>query len=260
MKTNKGIKALGIVLSAMVVITPMSDLYGALNVPISRSVTVEATVSAVNILNVAVKNISDDLAASKMTFSSTTGIGTASQYVQIDFDSNAVGARIVIRTDNKNNSKPFTGTGEGAGLVGITDSKFTVPLLWAVFDDLGGPNGAKAFVFKGDTDPSGTSKGSLLGAVERGAGEAEGLVVDKANPNYESTDPNLSPIGYATVSSVAGTVGGLGNFPTDEDGSGPKTGLRSCTSPIFVVLGAGFVGVPAQAYSTNTLALDLIVQ
>ena len=274
MKTNRGIKVLGIVLSVMVGMAPISDVHAALTVPVSRSVTVEATVSAMNILNIAVKNLSDDQAASKITFSNPLGIGTAAQYVQIDFNSNAVGARIVLRTDNKNNSKPFTGpvNAEGAGLVGNTDSTSTVPLLWVVFDDVAQ---AKTFVFKGDTDPSPTKSGTLLGAQERGAGEAEGLVVDKNNKTpagsnagevggYEDTRVQ----GYATVVVPQGTAGLLGGFPTDKDGATDGNGngnlgddgLRSCTSPVFLAIGADFNGVAAQTYSTNTLALDLIVQ
>ena len=258
MKENKGIKGLGVVLSAILAMGPVAELQGALNVPISRAVTVEAVVTGTNVLNIALLNISGDLAAAKMTFANTSGIGGSAQYIQVDFNSNAVGARVVLRTDNKNSSKPFTGTGEGAGLVGNTDSKITAPLLWAVFDDLAL---AKAFVFKGDTDPSGTLHGSLPGSVERGAGEAEGLVVDKANVNYENADPNGANVqGYATVVIPQGTSGLLGNFPSDEDGAGPKTGLRPCTSPIFLVVAGVFGGLTAQTYSTSTLALDLVTQ
>ena len=258
MKKNKLTAVMGLALSAMVAVSPLADVQGALNIPISRAVTVEAVVTGTNVLNISLLNTSDDQAAAKMIFANTSAIGKASQYLQVDFNSNAVGARVVLRTDNKNSTKPFTGTGEGAGLVGNTDSKVTVPLLWAVFDDLAP---AKAFVFKGDTDASGTAKGSLPGAVERGAGEAEGLVVDKANTNYENADPSGANVqGYATVVLPQGTTGLLGNFPSDEDGAGPKTGLRPCTSPIFVVVAGAFGGLTAQTYSSSTLALDLVTQ
>ena len=216
-------------------------------------IPVSATVSGVSSLNVILIKTSDDQPSLKMQFANTNGVTMSDQYVRIEFDSNALGARIIIRSDNQNSNKPFTGIGEGAGLVGNTDSTKNVPLLWAVFPDLAS---AKGFVFKGDTDPSGTSKGSLPGSVERGAGEAEGLVVDKRNANFETHDV----LNYATVVLPNGPNALLGNFPTDEDGAGPKTGLRSTTSPVFLVLGADFVNAISQVYSTNTLGFDLIVQ
>lgn len=225
--------------------------FGASN---TATLDASATVSGVNSLDVALLNVSDDQAAAKIQFpNSSSGVNTAAQYARITFDSNAIGARVIIRTDNRNSAVPFTGTGEGGGLVGHMDSGKTVPLLWAVFPDL---PGAKAFVFKGDTDPSGSSKGSLPGSVERGAGEAEGFVVDKANPNFETQDV----LNYATVVLPNGTNGLLGNFPTDEDGAGASTGLRSAASPVFLVLGSDFTSVSSQMYSTTTLGLDLVVQ
>lgn len=275
MKSKTCIKLISTVLSAMVAFAPISGSYAALNVVSSQSVTVEATITAVNTLSIALKNISDDQAAIKISFANASGIQNAGQYVQIDYNSNAAGARIVIRTDNKNNtlpSKPYTGTIEGSGLVGVTDTTATIPLLWVIFDDLGS---AKTFVFKGDTDPLGTSHGDLLGATERGAGEAEGLVVDKNNKTTAGTGAgevggyeDVRVQGYATVVVPQGTGGLLGGFPSDKDGAADGNGngniaddgLRTCASPVFLVLGADFNGAVAQAYSTNTLALDLIVQ
>lgn len=224
--------------------------YGASNTAV---LTATAIVSGVNSLDVFLLNTSDDQAAPKMQFASPSGIAKSNQYLHIVFDSNALGARIILRTDNRNSAKPFTGSGEGAGLVGNSDSTQTVLLLWAVFPDL---ISAKAFVFKGDTDPSGSAKGSLPGSVERGAGEAEGLVVDKANLDFETQNV----LSYTTVVLPNGANGLLGNFPTDEDGAGGLTGLRSAASPVFLVLGADFVNAVSQTYSTSTLGLDLVVQ
>ena len=213
----------------------------------------DATVSGVNSLDISLANAGDDQAALKMQFTNPSGIAKSDQYLRITFDSNGLGARIVLRTDNRNSGKPFTGAGEGAGLVGNSDSAKTVPLVWAVFPDLAS---AKAFVFKGDTDSSGSAKGNLPGASERGPGEAEGLVVDKANPLFETQDV----LNYATVVLTNGTNGLLGNFPTDEDGAGGSTGLRGAASPVFLVLGADFFDVMSQTYSTTALGLDLVVQ
>jgi hypothetical protein len=252
-KTNRAVGLMAAMLSFAVVFAPIAEVGAALNVPISRSVTVSAVVTGTNILNVAIKNVSNDVAASQVAFPSSSGIATAQQYLEIEYDSIAVGARVVIRTDNATSSPAFSGTGEGAGLVGNTDTTRTAPLLWVVFDTLAP---IKTFTFQGDTDPSSTVKGTVPGATERGAGESEGLVVDKANPNYETTDIQ----GYATVVVPTGTAGLLGSFPTDADGSGPGTGLRTATSPIFLLLGGGFSSIPAQTYSTTKLALDLVVQ
>ncbi len=264
MKKNKTVAMLGALLAFTVAMGPVNEVSGALNVPVSVPVTVEATVTGSNNLSVAVKNSSDDQTATKVAFANASAIAKASQYLQIDFNSNSIGARVVLRTDNKNSSKPYTGTDEGAGLVGNTDSKFTAPLLWAVFDDV---TPAKSFAFTGDTDPSSASKGTVVGATERGNGEAEGLVVDKNNKSTGGYE-GASVQGYATVVVPNGTTGSLGGFPSDADGAADGNGngnpgddgLRSCTSPVFVVLAGAFNGLPAQAYTTNTLALDLVVQ
>ena len=216
-------------------------------------VSVSATVSGVNSLELSLLNFSDDQSSPKVQYANPSGIVKASQYMRIDFDSNALGAKIVLRTDNRNSAPAFTGPGEGAGLVGSSDTKRTVPVLWAVFPDLAS---AKNFSFTGDTDPDGTAVGTLPGAKPRPAGEAEGLVVDKANTNFETQ----AVLGYATVVAPNGVSGLLGNFPTDEDGAGPKTGSRSANSPVFLVLGADFLGASPQAYGTTTLGLDLVVQ
>ncbi len=260
-------------LSVALVFGPVTQAHAVLNVPITMPVTVEATVSTTNALTIAVKNNSDDTVPSpiKMTFATASGIAKAGQYVQIDYNSNAPGARIVIRTDNRNSTIPFTGDSvakpaEGAGLVGNTDSKATVPLLWVVFDDVAA---VKSFVFTGDTDAT-AGTGVVLGATPRAVGEAEGFVIDKNNKTAPGTDPakpgeiggyeDPRVQGYATVVVPQGTGGLLGSFPADEDGAGSSTGLRICTSPIFLALGSSFNGVTAQKYSTSTLALDLITQ
>lgn len=236
------LKLVSVVLCYAFVLGSVPQAEAVLNVPITKSVTVEATVTGTNVLNVAVKNTSDDQAAAKITFAGTTGVATASQYLEVTFNSNAAGARIVIRTDNKNSSIPYTGTGEGAGLVGNKDTTTNAPLLWVVFDDVAS---VRTFVFTGKTDGAwNVSK--------------EGLVVDKANPNYETA----AVLGYATVvvpdvGQGSGDKGLMGNFPIAADAAG---NLRKCTSPIYVPIGAGFGSVPAQKYSTSTLALDLIVQ
>lgn len=219
----------------------------------SAVLTVSAVVSGSNNMNIELRNAGDDQVAAKMRFSKTSGVSKSDQYVRIDFDSNSLGARIILRTDNKNSSFPYTGSGEGAGLVCNSDTTRTVPLLWAVFPDLAG---ARGFQFTGDTDPSADGKGSLPGASPRAAGEAEGLVVDRANPGFESQ----GVLNYATVVLPVGNKGLLANFPTDEDGAGPKTGLRSAASPVYLVLGADFSNAVSQSYSTNTLGFDLVVQ
>ncbi len=227
-----------------------STIYGGSN---TATLAVTATISGVNSLELTFFNLADDQPASKVQFTNTSGIVKANQYIRINFDSNALGAKIILRTDNRNSNPAFTGTGEGAGLVGVADSTVTIPMLWVVFPDL--PS-AKSFQFTGDTDPDVNATGSLPGANRRPSGEAEGIVVDKANPNFEI--PNV--LNYATVVLPNGTNGLLANFPTDEDGAGPSTALRQASSPLFLVLGADFVNAKTQSYTTTTLGFDLVVQ
>ena len=227
-----------------------SLLHGGSNTAVTSAT---ATVSGSNSMDLQLFNLADDQPSTKVQFLNTAGITKANQYLKVEFDSNALGAHIIIRTDNRGSNPPFTGSGEGAGLVGTTDSTQTVPLLWVIFPNL--PS-AKSFQFTGDTDPDGTGVGSLPGATARAAGQAEGLVVDKANPNFETSEVQ----DYTTAIVPSGTDGLLGNFPTDEDGAGPSTGLRRATSPVFIVLGVDFVNANVQSYTTTTLGLDLVVQ
>ena len=231
-------------------LTMPSLVHGGSNTAVT---SVTATVSGTNSMDLQLFNLADDQPSTKVQFLNTTGITKANQYLSVSFDSNALGAHIIIRTDNRGSNPPFTGSGEGAGLVGIKDSTQTVPLLWAIFSDL--PS-TKSFQFTGDTDPDGTAAGTLPGATARAAGEAEGLVVDKANTNFESSGVQ----NYVTAIVPNGTDCLLGNFPTDEDGAGPSTGLRHATSPVFIVLGADFFNANVQSYTTTALGLDLVVQ
>lgn len=154
-----GTKLLRVVLAAMVALLPMQgQLYAAVTVLTSVSVGSQGTLGAVSTLAVNVFNISDDTAnTTGLGFNAGAGAGvtTSAQYLKVDFNDNTVGFQAVtIQTDNRdtatNDGDPaadplYSGIAQGSGLVGNTDKRTTVPLLWTVFDEkVNPPAGAKA--------------------------------------------------------------------------------------------------------------------
>jgi hypothetical protein len=84
--------------------------------------------------SVAVKNISDNQPTSKLDFGNNpagTDFSTAKQYLELQFSLSRPDTALCLFTNNTN----YTGPGEGAGLVGKTDTAESVPLFWIAFDD-----------------------------------------------------------------------------------------------------------------------------
>jgi len=94
--------------------------------------TAEGTISGVSSFNAALKNMSDG-PLSKLTYASGTGVATADGYVDITFNDNSTGFQaITIATDNRlGTADPkYSGIAQGNGLVGVTSTNVTVPVLW----------------------------------------------------------------------------------------------------------------------------------
>ena len=247
--------------------------------------TVQGEVAGVEeTLAVAIKNVSNNSVVTSVIFPTGSSVASSPQYLEVSFQTNTLGAAVIISTDNRRKSPTgatlanpafksgpdgVLGTADdevfepqkgvsGAGLVG-TDPKghgFVVPLLWAVYDNP--RSGGYAFT------------GSLA---------TEGVVTDKAqthtfveNPDHTVvivSQPFDSPkaLAYATI--ITGMVpvngvskGQIASFPEDIDGpsNGNLNGLRSATSPVCVYLGCDYTGAPRQGYATSTLSLELIHQ
>ncbi len=259
---------------------------------------VDAQVSGIaETLSVVSKNVSDNTVfpGNKVTFPAGNGVVSSPQYLEVSFQSNALGSAVILSTDNRrvttDNRGPaanpafksgvdgIIGTADdeifapstgvsGAGLVGL-DPKghgFTVPLLWAVYDN----PVAGGYAFTGN-----------LGATPNTFAEA--VVTDKAQTYvFSDKDDNGntvpvrlvaqlfdSPKSLAYASIAVGltkvntdSVGLIASFPEDIDGpaNGLLNGLRKATSPIALYLGVDYRGATAQLYRTSTLTLELIHQ
>ena len=282
MKTRERIMA-G-VLSAILVLGVMPRAQAAHTVVVSAPVgTVDAQVSGIaETLSVVSKNVSDNAAFpnNRVTFPAGNGVASSPQYLDVSFQSNALGAAVILSTDNRRTTanprfatspgdvfKPDTGV-SGAGLVGVAANGhgFTVPLLWAVYDN---PR-AGGYTFTGNL---GSTPNTFAEAAM--TDKAQTFVFSDKDDNGNTVPVRLvaqlfdSPKGLAYASVVVGmtkvngdNVGLIASFPEDIDGpaNGLTNGLRTAKSPIAIYLGADYRGTPAQAYSTNTLTLELIHQ
>ena len=259
---------------AFLVLGVMHQVQAAITVVSSATVpTVQATVTGVaQTLSVAVKNVSDNAAAAGgvATFPAGSSVKTSAQYLEVSFQSNTIGAAVIIDTDNRSGTanpgfcsgkdgvigtaddEPFNPSSgaSGSGLVGTAAAGhgFAVPLLWTVFDAVqpGGYTFVKDFAIEGVvTDKAQT---------HAFAGPNGTLIAQSfdssANLSYASVVTNMTQDGSGANSGL------IASFPQTAQGGG----LRSATSPVVVYLGVDYTGAPAQGYGTNTLKLELINQ
>jgi hypothetical protein len=180
-------------------------------------------------LEVALRNTQDNTPASQLSFgllASGTGIATGRQFAEIRYhfqENNLSTAGVHIYTNNQQNPvHPYTGSGDGAGLVGETDSNQNVPLFWTVFDEIQ-PAG---YSFTGNT-------------------AVEAFVMDKKAGDF-GTDGAL---GYRTL---VDSFTNLGAFPIP--------GRINAKSPVYLYFGANFANQSNQTYSTQTLTVEVYHQ
>jgi hypothetical protein len=255
--------------AAFLIVSSTVPAHAALNV--QQSVTIgTVTANAIGVaetLAVTIKNVSDNATVTAVSFPSGSGLASSGQYLEVAFQSNTIGASVIISTDNRaadavprfasgatDNFDSTTGV-SGAGMVGTATfgHGFVVPLLWVVFDST--QSGGHSFT------------GNLV---------LEGVVTDKAQ-THAFAGPNgaliaqpfdsAENLGYASI--ISGMVqegsankGLIASYPVDADGNdnGNDDGLRPATSPVVVYLGTNYTGAPAQGYATNKLKLELIHQ
>ncbi len=244
-------------------------------------------------LSLVIRNVDNDAVAGNLTFPSAKGAATCRQYLELHFQSNALGAAVILSTNNRMMSadgrttlanpafksgpdgrlntaddeafEPQKGA-SGAGLVGTAQGGhgYVIPLFWTVFDQPVVNGGAKGYTFAANY-------------------AREAAVTDKAQTHvFINARGDLAPqpfddarsIAYASV--VVGmsfengqSKGLIASFPEDADGSArdgngdgdfQNDGLRSVTSPVVIYVGTDYTGAPLQGYATNTLKLELIHQ
>lgn len=154
----------------------------------------------------------------------------SSQAIEINYDDNSIGNQAIrVVTTNP---------GDQEGMVGVTDSTVSVPLLWVVTDDpvVRAPDNNYNFV--GNT-------------------VREAFVVD---------DNNRAVNTYANVAfSISSRNSLLANFPsssttdTNGDGNVDDSDFRAVTDgQLWLYFGTNYTGAPAQAYSSANLVVELV--
>ena len=147
-------------------------------------------------------------------------IASGEQYIRIDYNLKNADTGIAVYTNNtdENAAVRYTGSGNAAGLVGVDNSAVTVPLRWVVFDE---PQ-AEAYQFE--------------------AALTEGIMQD------------ASMAGFTLDDALYGRtmVNGNGVLAPYPEGERTTTG-----STMYLYLGADFRNVPAQAYKTETITVEL---
>ncbi|MCK4462834.1 MAG: hypothetical protein KAU58_00815, partial [Candidatus Omnitrophica bacterium] len=194
-------------------------------------------------LDIKIRNGINDSLATAVNFG-TCSPGTArvlaNQYLEIDYVCQSTWG-IQIYTDNKSESAypRFTGTGDRAnGLIGTKNSGYRASVLWQVWQDK-----------KGYYDGSETPEFDTTVDDEDRAEFA--FVMDKADSDWGDT-------GYVrNYRTFMNSNGELGAPVPLAPGGGYWPRQGNVGEPLFVYLGADFIGVPAQTYTTNTLTIDI---
>ncbi len=173
-------------------------------------------------LDVKLKNITDDTDTTELLFGSHevgTQIAPAEQYAEIDYNFKFTTGRLVIYTDNENNTVPYTGDENAGGLVGTFDATQVAPIHWVTFD----APVAGGYVFSGDSP-------------------TEGLVQDVSDDDFSLPD-------RLTERTIVDGEGLLAPYPTID-----RTML---SSTVYVYFGCDFSGLEAQDYNTDTLTIEI---
>ncbi|NTV53261.1 MAG: hypothetical protein HGA76_09665 [Candidatus Firestonebacteria bacterium] len=188
-------------------------------------------------LTVVPKNISDNMTAAQVSWSSVTPTWKeADQYLAINYFSDQVGWGVQIYTDNHNaGANPrYTGStssgDEGAGLVGNTNTALYAPMGWTAQAD------------------TATARPSIL---SDGAGvliSGKGYAYFKDKMQTAGLYPFVSGEDYITLVNSFGLA------------TNKPTWRVAAFSPIYVYLIANFMGKPNQAYGTNQLTVELYHQ
>jgi hypothetical protein len=189
--------------------------------------TAEGTLAATAEFTTRVFNTPDgsDNVSGILGFNAAAGatLVSSDQAIEIRFDNNEVGNQAVrVKTSNPSDAE---------GMIGVTDSSVTVPLMWVVTDDpISDPGNNNHYVFAGNT-------------------VAEAFVIDDSHPDVNT---------YANIAfGITGDDASLSNFPTD-NGAG---GFRAVSDgQIWVYFGANYTDKPAQEYRTTNLIVELYTQ
>ena len=227
----------------------------------------------------------------------TIGFGTggndfrdSGEAVKVSVNTNVANNRIIIYTENLSataNPKACldTSTGiDGGGLVGVTDCSQAVPLLWVVADTNVDHTFTTAVI--GDDEIFVTDHAHVASFTNTGSALDNKAMVLCRNPATAIPNPannglypqffgnpglnedlcdaaapttvvsqELSKNIAVVAHSFSGTVGTAPNLTTPD----PADSI-TVTSPIYLPIGADFIGAAPQDYATSTLTLELVTQ
>ena len=302
-------KLLRVVLAAMIAILPLQgQLYAAVTTLTSTTVGSQGTLGSVSTLTVAVRNSADDsVNATGLGFNAAGGskVTTSPQYLDITFNDNSVGFQaITIATDNRTAKNvdingdgdtsdagetgfQYTGPAQGSGMVGVTNTAVTAPLVWVIFDavktNTAGVNGGKGYAFnqplKTDREyfvqdkrqgEAAECTDSATGAYESGAAcDADDPIVDWDGDGTKGA--KAYDAGFAsTLFGIATQFASLAKAPEDknptvDDDSNAATPVEidgpnreTSDGNVKIYLATDYDGADAQQYITGSLTLELV--
>jgi len=193
----------------------LSNLF-AETVDVSTSVPAQATLLGVAEMSVFVRNVSDDVATSTVTWGSvpsTTTYKEANQYIEVNYNDNYLSWAIRIYTNNTNWGGSTT-TSRG-GLIHTATNTVRLPLLWRVYDEI------------------------QAGGVQCSTTTGWAYIKDKNDPDW-----NDAKTSYANICYGGPDYCNLADFPTsgrtDED-----------NQDVYIYLGGEFKSASSGDYSGN---------
>ena len=193
-------------------------------VDVSTSVPAQATLLGVAEMSVVVRNVSDDVATSTVTWGSvpsTTTYKEANQYIEVNYNDNYFSWAIRIYTNNTDWGGSTT-TSRG-GLIHTATNTVRLPLLWQVYDE------------KEDGVQCSTTTGWAY-------------IKDKNDPDWDDAATS-----YANICYGGPDYCNLANFPSDP----PRT--DSDNQDVYIYLGGEFKSASGGDYSGN-ICFDLYHQ
>ncbi|MBU1863795.1 MAG: hypothetical protein KKH94_09055 [Candidatus Omnitrophica bacterium] len=174
------------------------------------------------LIDIQIKNIADNSLANDLSFNGTAGVTTVAsseQYTEISVTFNNPTGKLIVYTNNKNSTIPYTGGGDAAGLVGVTDTTQVAPVQWVVFDAL-----------------------EVGGYLFTGSAVTEGKMQDYLNVDFVAE-------GMLEKRTIMDGNGNLAPYPT--------TDRTTASSTVYVYYGCDFTDRESQNYTTDTLTIEI---
>jgi len=240
-------KKLLLILVVSIVLCPVMAF--AIDVPGSQPISASVTpIGGVQEWTAALKNVSDDQPAISIGWSGVTAgmdqYKVADQYIEVTVNiTNPIDWRMLIYTNNTS----YTGdTSKGSyGLVD-NDNDHGLPLAWRVQEDLGTPADPVFSITRPEPNPEGFTDYMWKFVVDQ---------TQTGTYGWDATD---------TYVRAWDNDGFYWNEGVGPDMDPVQSGDQPCPAPslddeVFIYLGAGFTHSLAQAYSTTSLTLQILV-